>query len=392
MTIQEVYPENIDRELYSQALDQCVITGHRLFNQSTMDVWFEIDGFIIKVPAGKRILCTGWDQVRRCVEDMDQEEFYGCAAPVGRCGFKFLAGHKLYIYNDLLVFSPDSARAGIGYYGTPERTLEEHIALINAMQLDKATIIAEDLNFLPRCPTLKSLRIIHAAGQDTPLDFSPLYELPNVERLGIAAPNDGLGKGPAVQIDFTKVRGIRHLSLCTNDRYNYPLVPTLETLSISNDKRHTDMNSISCSRNLKSIDILICSMKSLDGIGKYPLQSLSMSYMRSLQDISALADCGETLRFLAIDACGKIKDFSCLYELKNLKFLQLHGSNTLPDLSFIKNMPNLKILNFTMAIADGDLTPCLTLPYATFSRGKKNYNLKDKDLPKNRDTEGFRLI
>lgn len=332
-----------------------------------------------------------WDQICRAVSDMDTEEFYGCAAPVNRCGFKFVSGHKLYIYNDLVVWSPDSAVAN-AYYSHRERTLEEHIALINAMQLDKATIIAGDLSFLPRCPSLKSLSILHAVGQDTPLDFSPLYELPQVERLGIAAPNMGLSKGPEIQIDFTRLRGLRHLSLCTNDPFNYPLVPTLETLSLSCDRRHQDLSTISCSPVLKSLDLLQCGTRSLDGIERYPLQSLSLSYLRGLTDISALSGCANTLRSLAIDACGKIRDFSCLHALTNLEYLQLHGSNSLPDLSFLKNMPRLKVLNFTMTIEDGDLTPCLDLPYATFSRGKRHYNLKDRDLPKYLNKEPFELI
>lgn len=47
---------------------------------------------------------------------IDREEFYGCTAPVNRNGFKFVSGHQRYIYNDLVVFSPDSARAGAGNY------------------------------------------------------------------------------------------------------------------------------------------------------------------------------------------------------------------------------------------------------------------------------------
>lgn len=391
MMIKKIFPETPNPEAYRQAMEKVVITGHWLFNQSEMDLWFEVDGFTLKVPAGKRILCTGWDQVRRCVGNMETEEFYGCAAPVGRCGFKFVSGHKLYIYNDLVVFSPDSARASGGYYGPPERTLEEHIALINAMKLEKATVIAENLSFLPRCPTLKCFHILHAAGQETPLDFTPLYELPEVERLGIAAPNMGLGKGPAIQIDFTKLRGLRHLSVCTNDRFNYHLVPTLETLWLSNDRQHTDMSSLSCSPDLKRVDLLSCGMKSLNGIETYPLQWLSLSYLRSMTDISALADCSKTLRALSIDACGKIKDFSCLYDLVNLEHLNLMGSNTLPSLDFLRNMPKLKTFVFSMTVEDGDLTPCLDLPYASCSKMKRHYNLKEKDLPKSNDRTGFRM-
>ena len=391
MTIQAIYPSGIDPKAYEQAQKQCVIEGNWLYNQSEIDVWFVIDGFTIKVPAGSRTLCTGWDQIRHSVAHMDQEEFYGCHAPVNRGGFKFVSVRKLYIYDNLVVYSPETARAPGGFYGSSERTLEEHIALINEMKLEEATIIAENLDFLPHCPSLKSVSIKHAAGMESELDFTPLYQLPHLERLSIAAPNMGLSKGPAIHIDFTKMHALRHVAVCTNERFNYPQVPTLETLWISNDKQHKDMSSLSCSPTLKQVDMLQCRMKSLNGIGKYPLQSFSISYLRSMDDISALAECAQTLRMLAIDTCGKIKDFTCLKELKNLEHLCLIGNNTLPSLDFLKEMPKLKSFVFSMNVEDGDLTPCLDIPYASCNKMKKHYNLKEKDLPKHNDGVPFTL-
>ena len=387
-----VYPEGIDWETYEAALENCVLGGGWLLNQSQLDVWFDLDGFVVKVPAGTKVRPDGWTHVRNLVSGMETEEFYGCTAPVNRCGFKFLSGHKLYIYNDLVVFSPDSARAQGGYIGPPGRTLEEHIALINTMKLDKATIIAGDLSFVPRCPSLRTVGIQFAQGLDRELDFSLLYELPHLESLSIAAPNMGLSKGPAIRIDFTKLPGLRSLSVCTNDPYNYDQVPTLEQLWHSNDKRHRDLKELSCSPVLKKLELLCCATKSLEGIGRFPLQWVSLSYLRGLEDISALSGCADTLRILNIDHCGRVKDFSCLQELVNLEYLILDGSQTLPDLRFLKKMPKLKFFTFSMAVEDGDLAPCLDIPYARCDKGKKHYNLKDKDLPKEHDGSGFHLI
>lgn len=392
MAYTPVYPEGIDRAAYEKALESCVMGGGWLFNQSSMDVWFDFDGFVVKIPAGTKVRPDGWTLVRNQVLDMDTEEFYGCQSPVNRSGFKFVGGGKLYIYNNLLVYSPDSARADAGYYGPPGRTLEEHIALINTMDLEKATIIADDLRFLPRCPSLKNISINHAKGIDHELDFSPLYELPQVESVSIAAPNMGLSKGPAIHIDFTRLAGLRSVSVCTNDVYNYHLVPTLEKLWHSNDKRHRDLTDISCSYKLKSLDLMCCSTKSLEGIGQFPLQQVSLSYLRGLEDISALSGCANTLRCLNIDHCGKVKDFSCLQELHNLECLHLDGGQILPDLSFLRNMPKLRIFTFSMTVENGDLTPCLDVPYVYCSKIKRHYNLKDKDLPRDKDALGFELI
>lgn len=392
MTYTPIYPEGIDHNAYEAALEQCVFGSGWLFNQSGMDVWYDFDGFIVKIPAGTKIRPDGWTHVRNLVADMDTEEFYGCQSPVNRCGFKFRGSGKLYIYDKLIVFSPDSARAQGSYIGPPGRTLEEHIALINTMELQKACIIAGDLGFVPRCPSLRHLSIEFPQGMDRELDFSPLYKLPYLESLSIAAPNMGRSKGPAIRIDFSRLPGLRCVSVCTNDVYNYNQVPTLEELWLSNDKRNRDLTDISRSPSLKKLELLCCSTKSLEGIGRFPMQSVSLSYLRVLEDISALSGCADTLRSLNIDHCGKVKDFSCLHDLVNLEYLILNGSQTLPDLRFLKRMPKLKFFTFSMTVEDGDLTPCLGLPYARCDKGKKHYNLKDKDLPKDNDRAGFELI
>ena len=392
MAFHAVYPGEVAPDVYNAALEKCVLDGGWLSNQSHMDVWFDFDGFVVKVPAGTRVRPDGWTHVRNQVSGMDTEEFYGCQSPVNRSGFKFVGGDKRYIYDNLLVYSPDSARATVGYYGPPGRTLEEHIALINTMKLEKATIIAEDLDFLPRCPSLKKISILHANGIDHEMDFSPLYELPQVESIDIAAPNMGLSKGPAIRIDFTNLPGLRSVSVCSNDVYNYHLVPTLEKLWHSNDKRHRDLTNISCSPHLKQLELLSCAAKTLDGIGQFPLQAVSLSHLRGLEDISALSGCAGTLRSLNIDHCGKVKDLSCLHNLHELECLHLNGGQTIHDLSFLRNMPKLRIFTFSMTVEDGDLTPCLDVPYVYCSKIKRHYNLKDKDLPRDKNAYGFELI
>ena len=125
-------------------------------------------------------------------------------------------------------------------------------------------------------------------------------------------------------------------------------------------------------------------MKSLAGIGQYPLETLSLDRMRGLEDISALSRCGGTLRRLSIEACGKIRDFSCLRYLHNLEYLNLQGCQVLPDLEFLREMPNLKVFTFSMIVANADLTPCLSIPYAYCSRMKRHYNVKEKELSQDR--------
>ena len=95
-----------------------------------------------------------------------------------------------------------------------------------------------------------------------------------------------------------------------------------------------------------------------------------------------------SLKALRIENCAKIKDFSVLEKLENLELLDLSGSNEIPSLSFIRKLKNLKVFVFSVNVLDGDLTPCKDLSYAACVRGRKHYNMKNRDLPKGKVTRG----
>lgn len=89
----------------------------------------------------------------------------------------------------------------------------------------------------------------------------------------------------------------------------------------------------------------------------------------------------DSLEYLQIESCGKIKEFSVLKELHNLEFLILKGSNILPDLSFLEYLPNLKYLHLTMNVADGDMSLCKNIPYVRI-QNRRHYSHKDSDMSK----------
>lgn len=156
MAIREIYPKHIDNALYSNALKQCI-----------MDLWFEIDGYTLKVPAGQRSSLTGWDTLALEMETL-RSEFYGRAS-VYRGGFQFVSSVDLYIHDALVVFSPDGSRCG-GYF-SHHRTLEECIALINRHKLEKVVIIGSDLTFLSRCPSIKWITTHYSYDATSGMDF-----------------------------------------------------------------------------------------------------------------------------------------------------------------------------------------------------------------------------
>jgi hypothetical protein len=113
--------------------------------------------------------------------------------------------------------------------------------------------------------------------------------------------------------------------------------------------------------------------------------------MRNLSDISDLAALAPTLRMLAFENCPKIPDFSVISKLKELEYLELKGKNELPNLDFIQKLPKLKFLILTMNVLDGNMSCLKNIQYVD-AVCKRHYNLKNKDLPKDRTDLGFEFI
>lgn len=261
------------------------------------------------------------------------------------------------------------------------KTLDEHVQYIRENQLEKVFVVAEDISFLRRCPSITSAIIIPAYSA-AKFDYSPLYDMPNLKEL-ICQTVYGYKEDLRADVDYShfpslqfvyasgakghrnleSVKGLRHLYLGQGQ----PASKTLIEFDFS---------------TLTEFDLCQSPIRSLQGIEQAAcLKKLSLSYCRSLEDVNALVSIGETLTSLEIVSCGKIKDFSWLYHLPNLENLVLFGSNNLTNLSFLASMPNLKSFRFKMNVLDGDLSLCKNVPYV-YCKNRRHYNLKNEDLPK----------
>ena len=304
-------------------------------------------------------------------------------ACVNREGFIFYLGETPSVYDDLIIRHPTDTKLWSPQPDVSSRTLEEHIQLINKYQLEKVTVICSDLSFILRCPSIKQLSVHPSDDAGESFDYSPLYQMPNLRDVMLTM-SSGRFDDYWYSVDYSKIKGLTDIGACGKGNNGYELVPTLETLWISNSKKHLDLKNISCSKKLWKLTMMCCNVKTLDGIEQYPeIKYVNMDMNRSLHDISALRHAAGTLTSLCIEVCPKVKDFSVLNTLVNLEYLQLHGSNSLPNLEFLQHMPKLKVFNFTMNVEDGDLTNCMNIPYAT-CKNRKHYNLKDSQLPKTR--------
>lgn len=310
---------------------------------------------------------------------------------VFRDGYCFTAGSQSNVYDAIVVKNPAQCQIWSPKLGSSERSLEEHIQLINDHQLERAVIVAEDIGFLRDCPSLKHIVLHLGDDAQDKMDLSALYELPKLESISCRLQYGGPRELKSTVLDYSRMPQLREIALSGKGHRGYNSLKYLEKLSLSENKEHRDFTDFAECAQLKRIDLLQCGFRSLKGIKRFQkLQWLSLTYLRSLEDISELVCAKDSLRVLALEGCPKIKDFSCLKELHKLEHLQLMGSNDIPDLDFLKAMPNLKTFSFSVTVKSNDITPCLTVPYVWMKKGRKSYNLRPKDMPQ-RKTSGFEL-
>lgn len=311
---------------------------------------------------------------------------------------KFVSFNQLPLYTDdfffrnlndingkdaIVVFNPADAVVVSPVFLRSRRSLEEHIEYIRKNNVKKAIVVAENIQFLTQCPSLEYLMVLPAITANE-FDYSPIYEMPNIKWLQCETMY-GVNEEKVSTIDYSHFQGLKRLGV-SGGKGHLNVHSAGDILSLFFDSGFPNDKTLLGfipGAVLKNFSVNLSPIQSLEGIEvASQLRRLELTYNRRLADISALCHLRETLRYLEIDTCGKIRDFSVLKELHNLEFLILKGSNILPDLSFLKKMPKLKTFHLTMNVEDGDLSLCQQLPYARI-KNRKHYSLKDNELPKN---------
>lgn len=301
-----------------------------------------------------------------------------------RDGFVFTSiNQQSNIYDAIVIRNPKSADTHSPMIAFSNKTLDDHIELINKYQLEKAVVIADSIDFLTRCPSLKYLNIYPSDSADESFDYSPLYAMPEIRYLRCRTML-GLHEKSFTTIDYSKINGLKKIYLSGKGHINFEKISSLESLNIYENDNFKSLKEISSSDELHDLNLLQCGIESVEGIADFKnIERVSLGYNKALSDISDLSAAANTLRVLMIQNCPKITDFSVLNKLENLEHLHLTGNNEIESLSFIKNMKKLKTFLFSVNVLDGDLTPCLDIRYASCLKGRNHYNLKEKDLPKN---------
>ena len=259
------------------------------------------------------------------------------------------------------------------------RSISECVELINQLDLKSAVFIVNDSSVLKQCPMLEHFTLYPDQDDSAGLKYHLSMNVPGIRQFS-ADKKSGIDEiyiGVKSPLYFQRLKTLKHLNLWgfdekTNDTKRS--VRSIEDFELP---------------NLRKLSIQQCRLSSLKGIQGCPrLQWLDLSYMRSLEDISDLSGIAPSIRALFFENCPSITDFSVISQLKELEYLDLMGKNQLLSLDFIKELPKLKYLRMNMTVLDGDIS-CLKNIQYTDVVCKRHYNLKSKDLPKDRTDLGF---
>lgn len=266
-----------------------------------------------------------------------------------------------------------------------EYSEEEYVSFIQKRQIPAAYVILDDFSFLRRCPSIELLTLIPSDQAPNHVSFEPVYGMPALKELSVKTVYGDMDRHWS-EFDCGKLRSAPILeefsASCKKGVKNLSALTGLRSLLLSSYNNAEDLRDAIGSLLLDTLDLLLCRIRSLDGIQvSRNLKVVKLANCYRLEDIDTLYSARDTLRGLMLDSCKNIRDYSVLGELKKLTRLSLVGAGKIPSLAFIDQLPELKTLTLTMDVEDGDLSYCDRLEHVSFYPNRRHFNRKDEDFP-----------
>ena len=240
---------------------------------------------------------------------------------------------------------------------------------ITEIEIDNTMDKYNDLSFLNECVDIKALYLDNHFIKD----ISIIYSLKNLIKFGI--------EEPKIAIDFADLLNLEQLYITWHKKIEgLKNLSNLKELSIWNYAPKTqDLQEISSLENLENLIITQSKIGSLNGIGKLPLKSLQLNFLRTLKEINEVGDV-TSLEKVELESCKKIIDYSYLGNLNQLQELILLKCGDIESIGFVKKLNNLKRLSFYGSnIKDGDIGYCENIENLWFDN-KKHYSHKISDF------------
>jgi hypothetical protein len=230
----------------------------------------------------------------------------------------------------------------------------------------------ENLDFLKEYTFLERLDISTVIEND--FDYSFLKNLQNLKHLslGICV----LNKKSSNTVNVGSLVKLKTFSVEFNQQFcGLENCLNIERLFLG-DFKQSDLNTISCLPNLKTLRIKESTISELSGIESFKnLESALFGHCKRLKDVKAINGL-QNLSKLTFSNCPKIKTVNTLNQLPRLEMLELIDCKEIDTFNFINHLPNLQNLKFGgTIILDGNLTPAQRIK-SVFYHHKKQYNIK----------------
>ncbi|MBQ6569516.1 MAG: hypothetical protein IJL87_04600 [Clostridia bacterium] len=238
---------------------------------------------------------------------------------------------------------------------------------------EKSIFVPVDmLRYLKFFPNAENLII--SSGMPDENGFEYLYKLPIIA-LKISYENDDGDSD--WRIDISRFEKLEYLfSRSQKNCANISKCRSLKTAVIFN-WYDGDLSELA-GASIDSLSITGGKLHSLSGIEKIKgLRALSLSYLPSLTDISALAQV-DNLEYLELDACNKIIQIPHLGKLEALIW---EGSNRIESLN-PSSLPCIRRILLDINIKNGNLNWLNELEHACLLTDKRHYSVRDKLLSK----------
>ena len=276
----------------------------------------------------------------------------------------------MYIKKDGFIFHPYIDNAIIA----EDNRIGDIVTYINQNSISHIVISGAfykltDLNFIADCHSISEVTI----SSNSITDCTGLYEAVNLIKLTVP--------DSFPDIDMSNLKSLQEFAGCINILQNISNCTSLKKLYTHGNFPGQNLYCINSFANLEELRITHSNIASLLGIAELKnLISLKLYYLKNLSDISQLIYISDTTREIEFENCPQLDGYDVLGNLSNIKKLCTIKCSSIPTLSFINGMTELKMFDFYGTnIADGDLTPCLSLDFVCFNN-KKHHSHTLKEL------------
>jgi hypothetical protein len=146
-------------------------------------------------------------------------------------------------------------------------------------------------------------------------------------------------------IDFSQMKYIEDVNVIHNIKMNFnELSASLKKITI-NEFKNTSLNTFPSANCISDLWITQSKILSLEGLNKFSnLEKIKISSSSKLSNIDDLKYLANKIKYLELEKCKSLSDFSVLQELTNIEEISLYNVGSVSTTAYFKSLSKLKTL------------------------------------------------